>query len=61
MFLFFIPGDHSEEDTPVPIPNTAVKGLCGDGTVGLARGRVARRQVFVSRDLELVQGPFLLF
>ena len=30
------PGDHSEEETPVPIPNTEVKGLCGDGTAALA-------------------------
>ena len=26
------PGAHSEKVTPVPIPNTDVKGLCGDGT-----------------------------
>ena len=30
------PGDHGEEETPVPIPNTAVKLLSGDGTVGKA-------------------------
>ena len=60
MFSIFIPGDHSEEETPVPIPNTAVKGLCGDGTVGLARGRVARRQVFFSGTPVLIdRGPFL--
>ena len=29
-------GDHGEKDTPVPIPNTAVKLLSGDGTVGKA-------------------------
>ena len=40
------PGDHSEEDTPVPIPNTVVKGLSGDGTAGLACGRAARRRVY---------------
>ena len=27
------PGDYSEEVTPVLIPNTEVKLLCGDGTV----------------------------
>jgi hypothetical protein len=32
------PGDQSEEETPVPIPNTEVKGLCGDGTAALAVG-----------------------
>ena len=26
-------GDYSEEETPVPIPNTAVKLFRGDGTV----------------------------
>jgi hypothetical protein len=36
---FFIlnnfPGGYSEKVTPVPIPNTEVKGLSGDGTVFL--------------------------
>ena len=32
------PGDHGEEETPVPIPNTEVKGLSGDGTSALAVG-----------------------
>jgi hypothetical protein len=32
------PGDHSEKDTPVPIPNTVVKVLSGDGTMALAMG-----------------------
>ena|GEM_PF-5091815 len=36
------PGDYSEEVTPVPIPNTEVKGLSGDGTAARGRGRVAR-------------------
>ena len=35
------PGDFSEEVTPVPIPNTEVKGLCGDGTATIGCGRVA--------------------
>ena len=39
-------GDHSEEVTPVPIPNTEVKLLSGDGTVALGHGRVARRRIF---------------
>ena len=29
----FFSGDHSGEETRVPIPNTTVKGPCGDGTV----------------------------
>lgn len=27
------PGDHTEEETPVPIPNTVVKLLKADGTM----------------------------
>lgn len=46
MILPIFPGDHSEEETPVPIPNTEVKGLSGDGTVGFAYGRVARCRVY---------------
>jgi len=40
------PGDHGEEVTPVPIPNTEVKGLSGDGTAALGCGRVARCRDF---------------
>ena len=32
-FFFFVPGVYSETDTPVSIPNTEVKRLCGDDTV----------------------------
>ena len=32
--LFF--GDHRESDTPVPIPNTAVKPFIVDGTTRVA-------------------------
>ena len=33
-FLNIFAGCYSEEETPVPIPNTEVKGLSGDGTEG---------------------------
>ena len=39
-------GGHGEKATPGPSPNTAVKGLFGEGTAGVARGRVARRRNF---------------
>ena len=56
-------GDHSEEVTPVPIPNTEVKLLSGDGTVALGHGRVARRRIFFLDGAEAVNcrgpGPFL--
>lgn len=34
----FFSGDHSGEETRVPIPNTTVKGPCGDGTVVYSMG-----------------------
>jgi hypothetical protein len=40
------PGDHSEAVTPVPISNTEVKGLSGDGTLAFGHGRVARCREF---------------
>ena len=39
-----LPGGHSEDVTPVPIPNTEVKSPSGEGTAGVACGRVARCQ-----------------
>ena len=48
MTVTIFPGDHSEEVTPVPIPNTEVKGLSGNGTVAIGCGRVARRRDFFS-------------
>ena len=35
-------GDGSKKDTPVPMPNTAVKLLSADGSEGLALVRVGR-------------------
>ena len=40
-------GGHGGEATPVPIPNTEVKGPSGEGTAAIGRGRVARRQGFL--------------
>ena len=34
------------EETPVPIPNTEVKGPIAKGTAGRACGRVGRRRIF---------------
>ena len=39
------PGGHRGEATPVPIPNTEVKGPIAEGTAGCACGRVGRRRV----------------
>ena len=58
--VFDFPGDHSEEVTPVPIPNTEVKGLSGDGTAAFGRGRVAhRRDLFSETVPERVRSLFL--
>ena len=55
-------GDHGGKATPVPIPNTVVKGLSGEGTAGFARGRVARRRNFISGPVGLNNpaGPFFM-
>ena len=62
---FFIynnfPGDHSEEVTPVPIPNTEVKGLSGDGIVVTGRERVARCRVKICLGPEDLSSGLLLF
>ena len=41
-------GGYREDVTPVPIPNTEVKSLIGEGTARFAGGRVARCRVFKS-------------
>ena len=56
-FIAF-PGDHGEDETPVPIPNTEVKGLIGEGTAGFARGRVARRRDLQPKDRTQVVRSF---
>ena len=39
-------GGHRGVVTPVPIPNTEVKGSIAEGSAGLARARVGRRRLF---------------
>ena len=43
----FFAGDHRGVVTPVPIPNTEVKGPIAEGSAGLARVRVGRRRLFL--------------
>ena len=52
-------GGHREDVTPVPIPNTEVKSLIGEGTARFAGGRVARCRVFTEFDSERSQALFL--
>ena len=40
-------GGHRGVVTPVPIPNTEVKGSIAEGSAGLARARVGRRRLFL--------------
>ena len=40
-------GGHRGVVTPVPIPNTEVKGSFAEGSAGLARARVGRRRLFL--------------
>ena len=43
-------GGHRGVVTPVPIPNTEVKGSIAEGSAGLARARVGRRRPFSFRE-----------
>ena len=52
-------GGHREDVTPVPIPNTEVKSLIGEGTARFAGGRVARCRVFPKPDLIRGQAFFV--
>ena len=52
-------GGHREDVTPVPIPNTEVKSLIGEGTARFAGGRVARCRVFPQPDLIRGQAFFV--
>ena len=54
-------GGHREDVTPVPIPNTEVKSLIGEGTARFAGGRVARCRVFTELDSERSQALFFVF
>ena len=42
----FFAGGHRGVVTPVPIPNTEVKGSIAEGSAGLARARVGRCRLF---------------
>ena len=50
-------GGHRGVVTPVPIPNTEVKGSFAEGSAGLARARVGRRRLFSFHNLERLATP----
>ena len=47
-------GDYSEEDPPVPIPNTVVKLLSADDTWGVTPWEIRTSQVFFMSFLETI-------
>src|SRR5690554_5163896 len=46
----FSPDDHSEREPPDPMPNSAVKPLSADGSVGPPHARVGHRQAFIQKN-----------
>ena len=53
--------DHSELEPPDPIPNSEVKRLSADGSVGFPHVRVGHRQALKSKaPVAPLQGLFLL-
>src|SRR5690554_1364842 len=56
----FSPDDHSEWEPPDPMPNSAVKPLSADGSVGPPHARVGHRQAFIPKTPASVEaGVFL--
>ena len=47
--VFFPPDDHSEWEPPDPLPNSEVKPLSADGSVGSPHARVGHRQAFIQK------------
>ena len=54
------PGGQEGEETPVPIPNTEVKGPVAEGTGRFAPGRVGSRRDFFSGGRRVSAGPLFL-
>ena len=55
-------GGHRGVVTPVPIPNTEVKGSFAEGSAGLARARVGRRRLFYFHtEIDIPTGCLFLF
>ena len=53
-----LPDDYSELVPPDPIPNSAVKRLSADGSVGFPHVRVGHRQVLSQGPIVSSVGPF---
>src|SRR5690554_4884246 len=60
-FVAVSPGDHRDVEPPDPIPNSAVKRVIADGSVGSPHVRVGHRQALITRNPGLVEaGVFAL-
>src|SRR5690554_7362256 len=60
-FVPVSPGDHRDVEPPDPIPNSAVKRVIADGSVGSPHVRVGHRQALITRNPGLVEaGVFAL-
>ena len=46
----FLSGGHSDTEPPESIPNSVVKRVSGDGSVGLPHVRVAHRQAPIEKQ-----------
>ena len=55
----FLLGDNSDTVPPDPIPNSEVKRISGDGSVGFPHVRVAHRQAPIRRKAYLRVSLFL--
>ena len=58
--LAVFPGGQKGEETPVPIPNTEVKGPVAEGTGRFAPGRVGSRRDFFSGVGAMRRPPFFV-
>ncbi len=55
-----MPGDLGEREPPDPIPNSEVKLLSADDSVGFPHAKVGHRQALNKRPLTpMCQGPFI--
>ena len=55
-----LPGDHRDVEPPDPIPNSEVKRVIADGSVGSPHVRVGHRQAFNSEKPALLSGLFFV-
>ena len=56
----FLLGDNSDTVPPDPIPNSEVKRISGDGSVGFPHVRVAHRQAPIRRKAYLRVSLFFM-